>query len=39
MGANANAGFDLQQLAALFACIEPALAGYLAEGATIGVRA
>jgi len=29
MNANANAGFDLQQLAALFAYLEPALASHL----------
>ena len=39
MNANANAGFDLQQLAALFAYLEPALASHLANGATFGVRA
>jgi hypothetical protein len=38
MGANANARFDLQQLAALFAYIEPALAGHLADCPTFGVR-
>jgi len=38
MSANANARFDLQQLAALVAYIEPALAGHLADGPTSGVR-
>jgi len=39
MGANANGGFQLQQLAALLAYIEAALAGHLADSATFGVRA
>jgi hypothetical protein len=39
MGANANASFDFQQLTALFACIQPAFADHLADGATFGVRA
>jgi hypothetical protein len=38
MGANANARFELQQLAASFAYIESALAGHPADSPTFGVR-
>jgi hypothetical protein len=38
MDTNPNARFDLHQLAALFAHVEPALAGHLADCATFGVR-
>jgi hypothetical protein len=37
MAANPNAHFDLQQLAALLAHVEPAVAGHLADCATFGV--